>query len=260
MIMVLEVWFIFPWRTNMMKRSLTVIFSLLILLILSCKDKTPTTSTKVIQGSGTLITELRLLGSFHSVDLTTAGTVNITFGPAQEMSVTVNDNILEYITTIVNNGKLTIGIESGVQVSNLDLTVNISMPDLERLSLSGAGTIIGNNKFIGDSVSLTSTGAGEIRLQLEVDQLGSSLTGAGEIFVSGKARQHQIQISGAGTIHAFDLLTETTTVNVTGVGNVEVNVSQLLDVNISGAGSVYYKGYPTITQNITGTGSIIDAN
>jgi len=186
--------------------------------------------------------------------------VNITFGPTQEVSVTVNDNILEYITTIVSNGTLTISVESGVQVSNLNLTVNLSMTDLEMLALSGAGTISGNNKFTADSVSLTSTGAGEIRLQLEVNQLSSSLTGTGEIFVSGKARQHQIQISGAGTIHAFDLLTETTTVNVTGVGNVEVNVSQLLDVNISGAGSVYYKGHPTITQNITGTGSIIDAN
>ena len=239
---------------------MTLIFSVLILITMSCKDKTPTSSTEVIVGSGNLVTELRSLGTFHSVDLTTVGTVNITFGPSQEVSVTVNDNILEYITTIVSNGTLTISIESGVQVSNLNLTVNLSMTDLEKLALSGAGTIIGNNKFTGDSVSLVSTGAGEIRLRLDVNQLSSSLTGAGEIFVSGKARQHQIQISGAGTIHAFDLLTETTTINVTGVGNVEVNVSQLLDVNISGAGSVYYKGHPTITQNITGTGSIIDAN
>lgn len=65
--------------------------------------------------------------------------------------------------------------------------------------------------------------------------------------------------SGAGNILAFDLISETTIISLSGTGKAEVYVDQLLDVTITGAGSVYYKGKPTIIQNITGSGSLIDA-
>ncbi len=243
-----------------MKKVIAVIFAVLILLSTSCRDRSPASSSDVILGSGNLVTEVRTVGIFHSLELNAVGNIDITFGPEQYVSVSADDNIMEYITTIVSGGTLTIGIEPGIHVTSLNLTVDLTMTDLEELSHSSAGTILGENTFNGDSVILNSSGAGDMRLDLEVAQLNSTFTGAGNIFLSGKADQHQISITGAGNLHAFDLITETTTVNLTGVGSVEVNVSQLLEVTIAGSGSVYYKGYPTIIQNITGTGSLIDSN
>lgn len=243
-----------------MKRSLVVSCSVLVLLIISCKENATVSSPDIIIGSRSLVTEGRSLNNFYSVDLTTVGTVNITYGTVQEASVTVNENILEYITTIVSNGKLIIGVEPGKQFQNLNLTVNLTMTDLEELSNNSAGSINGKNKFRADSVRLVLNSAGNISLELESDQLNSSLSGAGNIVLSGEVSKHQVELSGAGNILAFDLTTETTVINLSGAGKAEVRNSQLLDVTISGAGSVYYKGNPTIIQNITGSGSLIDAN
>ena len=120
-----------------MKKIIAVIFTVLILLITSCKNGTPTGSPEVIRGSGNLVTELRSVGSFHSVDLTAVGNVNITFDPGQQVSVTVDDNIMEYITTMVSGGTLTIGVEPGISVTHLNLTVDLTMTDLEELTLTG---------------------------------------------------------------------------------------------------------------------------
>jgi len=243
-----------------MKRILVVTCGLFLLFILSCKKNPTDSSSETIIGSGNLVTEGRLLAQFHSVELRTVGNVNVTYGNVQEVSVRVNDNILEYIQTIVNNGTLIIDVEPGRRFSNLHLTVNLTMTDLEELSMSSAGSITGINEFKADSARLNLNGAGEIRLQLEVDQLNSSLSGAGNIVLSGAVNTHQIGQPGAGNVQAFDLITETSIVNLSGAGKAEVYVNQLLDVNISGSGSVYYRGHPTIIQNITGSGSLIDAN
>jgi hypothetical protein len=244
----------------MKKKIFALSCSALLLFSLSCKKSPTDSSSETIVGSGTLVTEVRSLAQFHSVDLNTVGNLNVTQGAGQEVSVTINDNILQYIQTTVSNGKLIIDVEPGHQFSNFNLTVDITMTDLEALSNMGAGSISGINTFKVDSVSLALTGAGEINFQIEADQLNSSLSGAGNIVLSGTVSTHQIGLSGAGNILAFELITETSTINLSGAGRAEVYVNQLLDVTISGAGSVYYKGQPTIIQNITGSGSLIDAN
>jgi len=247
-------------RQVIMKRSLAISCSVLVLLIISCKENSTISSPELIVGSGQLVTEVRSLNNFYSVELSTVGKVNVTYGTVQKVSVTVNDNILEFIRTIVSNGKLIIDVEPGKRFSNFNLTVDLTVTDLEELSNSGAGSINGKNKFKVDSVRLDLNGAGEINLKLEADRLNSSLSGAGNIVLSGKVSTHQIEHSGAGNLLAFDLITETTIINLSGAGKAEVYVNQLLDATISSAGSVYYKGHPTIIQNITGSGSLIDAN
>ena len=76
----------------------------------------------------------------------------------------------------------------------------------------------------------------------------------------GDADVHELKIRGASEVESFDLLTNSTAVNIIGAGNCEVNAQNDLDVSITGAGIVYYKGNPTITQSITGLGQVVDAN
>jgi len=72
--------------------------------------------------------------------------------------------------------------------------------------------------------------------------------------------RHESVHSGAGNLNAFELISEETTVNLSGAGKAEVYANQLLNVTITGAGSVYYKGHPAIAKTITGSGNLIDSN
>lgn len=212
------------------------------------------------EGSGFLQTEIRALPDFNSVDMTTAGKVFVSSGAEQQVSITVDDNLIEFITTTVRNGKLFIGTKSGVSLSNMNLTVNLTMTDMNELIASSAGSIVGRNKFAAESVRLILSSAGNIRLDVEADRIYSNLSSAGNLYLSGNVREHNAIVSSAGNLYAFDLTTDTTKITLSSVGNAEVYVTQLLEATLSSIGSLYYKGHPTIYKNLSSKGKVIDKN
>ncbi len=213
-----------------------------------------------IRGSGKLVTETRTLPYFHSVHISTAGKVYVTQGPGQAVSVTADDNVLEYITTSVIDGRLVIGVEHGVRLSNFTLRLNLTMKDLQELSTSSAGSIIGRNRFEADNVRLASSSAGDIRLDLEANEVRSLLSSAGDFFLRGNVETHEAVLTSAGDLHAFDLITNVTRITVSSAGDAEVFATDLLDVTINSVGSVFYKGHPQIRLNISSLGRLVDSN
>lgn len=247
----------------MVGRLMFSTFAVLVSLLVSCvivEDSISPESSDKIRGSGDLITEVRTFPDFHSVHISTAGKVYVTYGTNQQASVTVDDNVMEYITTTVSNGMLYIGVRHGVRLSRFNLTLNLTMTDLEELSTSSAGSFVGKNKFKADFVSFGLSSAGDISLDIEADRVNSSLSSAGDLFLSGTADQHQAVLSSAGDLHAFNLITNTTTVIVSSAGDAEVFANDLLDVTISSVGSVYYRGFPRIRQHISSLGRLISRN
>lgn len=213
-----------------------------------------------IHGSSVIISQNRILPDFHSVHINTAGEVSVLHGTEQSVDILADSSLMQYISTTVNNGILIIDIKKGVHLSHFDLKMNITMTDLEELATNSAGSISGKNKFKADVVCLKSSSAGDIRLELEADQLYSILSSAGDIRVNGSAKTHHAIVSSAGNLHAFDLFTETTYVTVSSAGNAAVNASQFLNAIISSIGSVFYKGSPAISLSISSKGQLIDAN
>jgi hypothetical protein len=213
-----------------------------------------------IKGSGILVSVERNGGYFHSVSMNTAGLVTVTQGSEQNIQVTVDDNIMEYIVISIIDGELVIGITPGVNLSDFDLTVDLTMIDLEVLCTNSAGSIIGMNTFEEDIVDLIINSAGNICLDLRAEQLNSLLNSAGNLMVSGEVIDHYAQVSSAGNLNAFDLETNKTTLMVNSAGNAHVNVSQLLNVTINSVGSVFYKGYPKIIKHINSIGQLINVN
>jgi len=217
-------------------------------------------SNDQINGSGYIVSESRSLPKFDSVEMNTAGKVYITHGSEQEVTVTVDNNIAEYITTSVHGGRLIIGTRSGVSLSNFRLIVNVTMTDLEKLVTNSSGDIIGKNTFMVDQISLVTNSSGDISLDMEADQLYSRIFSSGDLYLSGVVKKHEATISSSGNIHAFNLITGTAKITINSSGDAEVYVSYLLDVKINSSGDLFYKGSPTLYQSISSSGRIIDAN
>jgi hypothetical protein len=65
-----------------------------------------------------------------------------------------------------------------------------------------------------------------------------------------------LQISGKGKVIADRLQAQRARVNVSGIGNVLLWVTDDLSAHISGVGSVDYFGNPAVQRSVSGMGSI----
>jgi len=213
-----------------------------------------------IKGSGVLISEEIVLPYFNSISMNTAGLVSITSGTDQHVEVTVDDNIIEYLSIRVEDEVLVIEVVKDVSLSKFRLTVDAMMTVLRSLVTNSAGSIKGENTFEENQINLMVNSAGSISLDMKANQLNSMINSAGNLFLSGEATHHNTVLSSAGNLSAFDLHSNTTTILLNSAGNAHVTVSELLDVTINSVGCVYYKGHPQVIQNINSIGCVVSAN
>ena len=241
-----------------LSRLISSVCVILIMFVVACSDDDSLISSKKITGSGNLISETRTVADFSELVFTTVGSVTIERGSTQSVRVTVDDNIMSYISTHVSNGTLLIAADN--QISEFDLTVEIVVPHVEGLNLTGVGTIVCQDQFDEDAVDIVLSGVGDIHLDATADLITTRLSGVGNVILEGSTVRNQVTHSGVGNLIAFDLASDTAHLNVSGVGNLSVDVSDRLSVIISSPSTVFYKGTPDIISTITGNGQLIDAN
>ncbi len=231
-------------------------------LFISCEKSNPTISNdnETIVGSGTITTETHTLASFHTVVLEGSGDIKIYNGAEQMVTVDADDNIHQYLNLAVSNGILTISTDDSISFSNANIDYYLTMTDLAKVSIIGAGNLSIPSNFEADLMTIEVIGAGNINVNLTVDTLTTNLIGAGNFTLSGSAYKHKLILAGAGGINGFGLETNLSDVTLAGVGNIQVDVSHILIALISGIGNIYYEGTPTIDATITGVGSVISDN
>lgn len=208
--------------------------------------------------AGDMVSEMRPVGMFHSVDFRGHGNLHITQARDIELRLEGARDLLEKYKTYVDDGRLVIEMKSWKKLwRSKSITVYITMPEVRGLTISGSGKIIGETRITSERLYLKVSGSGDIDLEVNAKQLESKISGSGEIRLRGLAKDHDYQMSGSGDLKGYELATEKSKIKVSGSGKCEVSISAQLDVRISGSGKVNYRGNPTtVNQKITGSGTI----
>ena len=94
------------------------------------------------EGSGVPATQARDVGAFHGIDLAGSNNVVIRVGEKQSVVVKADDNLLDRVTTEVQSGKLVIANAPGSFTTNSPMSVEVGVPSLDTLTLSGSGNIV----------------------------------------------------------------------------------------------------------------------
>ena len=239
----------------MFSRTITALSLTAVLLASACG------LINVTNGSGTLTTETRGVSGFTRIDMRTAAKVVLTIGDVEEVTVTADDNLQTLIRTTVENGWLVIDNPDNQNYKpSTPIAVEITIPVLSEITLSGAGDIIASSVDT-DSLVVNLRGAGNITITgLNAASLAVNINGAGDLLMTGRVNEQVVTISGAGDYQAAELSSTDAVITVSGAGNAFVSVNGTLGANISGAGDITYGGSPTVTQNITGAGSVTARN
>jgi hypothetical protein len=207
------------------------------LLLYSFDVFTGSSSTTGVQGSGVAASQTRDVSAFSSVELAGANNVTIHVGGKQAVIVHADDNLLGRITTTVRAGNLVIGNTAGSFTSKSPMSVAVSVPSLDALTLAGSGVIVATGI---DTASLT-----------------ASLPGSGVLYASGSATRLDITLSGSGDARLGQLTARDVHAVVSGSGEIVVNPTTSLDATVSGSGTIIYAGNPAhVTTHVTGVGAV----
>jgi hypothetical protein len=223
--MLIDYWYIFI-------REFSLVAVLVMATLTAC-----TNITNSVTGSGTLIDETREVADFSRIELRTMGQVTVTLGEAAGVQLRVEDNLMPLVETNVRDGWLVIESPPNTTLSpTRTLEINVSMPELVEIKLSGAGLIQ------ADGVA--------------VESMTTTIPGSGNVIVSGTVDRQTVDVTGAGNYDASALASRDAVVTLSGTGNVVVDVSGTLNATLTGTGNILYSGDPAVTQSGSGTGSI----
>lgn len=203
-----------------------------------------------VEGSGVSQSEIREIGEFDKVSFSGSGAVVIQCGQTQcgqtqrgqaqrvqtpTLKVTSDDNLLELIETVVEDGTLKIRFTQSVR-TKIGPEFEIGIGTIEEVSIAGSGDV-------------------KIR-QLDTDKLDLSITGSGDCLASGNTSHVSLAIAGSGEADLRKLQANSAKVRITGSGSAIVNAKENLSAKISGSGNIRYLKNPKIQKAVTGSGSI----
>ena len=207
-------------------------------------------------GSGNVINQSRNVSGFNQVSVDGSGTLIITQGNKESLTVAAEDNVMPNIQTNVDNKNLIIKFVNHTVVPTKPIIYYLTVKDINSITYSGGGKIQSDRLKV-NSLTININGAGIGNLNnLNVSTLKIIISGAGRLFVSGNANNQNIDISGAGEYTGNNLTSKIASITINGAGKGTVRVSNTLNAVINGAGQISYIGSPKITQQINGAGNI----
>lgn len=213
-----------------------------------------------IEGSGNVVTEARDVSGFNAVSLGGEGVLTITVGEKEALTVTADDNLLEYIETKVEDGRLSIGWKREAWRTNFrsstPIKYDLTVVELGALAVSGSASVRAE-ALTAEDFNIAVSGSADIEIRnLETGTFSVAISGCGDVLVAGEADAVAIAISGSGVYRGGDLMSRSASCAISGSGDVTVWAEEALEVGVSGSGAVAYYGEPSVRQEISGSGSV----
>jgi hypothetical protein len=198
---------------------------------------------KKIEGSGKIVKETRELSNFNAVKTATAIDVVLSQGENFSVIVEAEDNLIEHIKTEVEGNTLKVYTKANLKPKEA-MKVHVTLIDVEELSASSAGDIIGKTSVRSEVLKLKTSSAGDITLDIDVEILKCSLSSSGDMLLSGSADELYADLSSAGDLNAFKLKARVADVTTSSAGDAKIYVTGSLKARASSGGDILYMGEP----------------
>lgn len=205
--------------------------------------------------------QTRDVSTFTKISFRVPGKLYLRQGSPQKVEIEGKADVLKEIETEVDGSRLVIGKEGkwGDWKWGDDDAVNvyITVKDIEGLSVSGSGDIIGETRITSKDLSLNVSGSGNLKIEADASgDMEADVSGSGDLFVKGKCRSLNSDVSGSGKANLTLSITEDADFGISGSGKIEASGSAArVKASISGSGKVLASGMETNSCNVRISGS-----
>ncbi len=215
---------------------------------------------KKITGNEKITTITRTTADYEGISISGSFDVKLISGKEGNISIKGDENLLEFIVTEINNGKLLVYFEKYKNIQyNYNSSIEITIPfeQINQLSFNGSGNLKNTDLIKTEYLNIEMIGSGNSSFHADTNSLKITKSGSGNLNGKGKTNNIEINSAGSGNVNMYDLKSENAGVIQTGSGNIQVNCSKNLDAKTIGSGTIQYSGKPEkISKNTTRSGSI----
>jgi len=208
-------------------------------------------------GSGNLETEEYAFTNFTKVEISTAFEFEIQQSNSYNISVTADDNIMDYVQVSQDGQTLKIKLGTVTWFGPKTLRASVTMPQLRGLTVSGAshGDIYDFSST--EDVDITVSGASRVNGDITAGNIEFDISGASTIQLEGSADDMVADVSGASRFNLDDFTVNNADVDFSGASSGTINLDGRLDADLSGASRLWYIGEPTMGDiNTSGASTI----
>ncbi|MBS1948428.1 MAG: DUF2807 domain-containing protein [Bacteroidetes bacterium] len=156
-----------------------------------------------VHGNGHIRTEEHAVSDFTELEVSSTINVHVMQGDLKPITIEADENLLQYIEVRQDGDRLVIRNKPGYNLESSDgMSITVSAPLFRKISVSGAGDIVGENKVTGtDKLELDLSGAGNIRMDVDVPKLSADISGVGSMYLKGQTKEVELSISGVGSVN-----------------------------------------------------------
>jgi len=258
------------------RKALVLIATLLVTASLlavftGCRD-----INNAIIGSGNLITREMDFTDFTKLEISHVFQAEVTRSDSFFISITVDDNLLEYVTVRKSGNTLRIYLKGGYTYIGTTKIVEITMPEVDKLSLSGASRVEVSGFRSSDRLELEVSGVSSLNIDelkagdtvfeisggsrisggIEIADGRFDISGASSIDLEGYASDISIEASGASHANLANFPVSNATVKINEASVVIINAGGTIDGNISSASRLTYLGEPALTIEMSGDSTV----
>jgi hypothetical protein len=208
-------------------------------------------------GNGKVVTEERgVPQDFTEVKGSAGLDVYLTQGSENKIVVEADENLLQYIETDVENGKLHVTTSENIGRSKAK-KVYVTFKEINNIEASSGAEVTVNSAVKSQYLSLKSSSGAELKVDVFTQELNAKTSSGGELEVSGKATSLNADASSGSEIDAKKLLVINCNAEASSGAEVTVNVQEKLDTRVSSGGEINYYGTPVdLTGNKSHSGSV----
>ncbi|GGE03780.1 DUF2807 domain-containing protein [Tsuneonella deserti] len=134
-------------------------------------------------------------------------------------------------------------------------TVRVTMPNLERLTLAGSGTVQAD-RITGDAETVVA-GSGSVQLAgVDAKKLEVTIAGSGSLAAAGRAQSLELSIAGSGSADMAGLKVDGAEVTIAGSGDASFASDGTVEATVMGSGDVTVTGKAKCTIKSMGSGKL----
>lgn len=231
-------------------------------------EKTPVTKLRQIQPFLRQLTGLLpVMTTTSSGDFTTikaSGAIYIKLTQGSNCSVeVVPDTEKDAVNVEISNGvlKLSNNTNNNHSNKNKDITVLVSIVNLESVEMSGATSMQSTNQLKTTSLNVELTGASNLDLDVQAASIRAEMTGASDLEIKGTAEKLDVEATGASNADFSKASIQTAQMEGTGASVLKVDAVKSLTIDLSGASNAYYYTKPEILNiETSGASKVIQKN